>query len=98
MYVEHGHANGEAGNLGLAAGAGFAIYQRNVGGSATHVERNDSVEAAATRQGSGAYHAARRPGEHGTHRLASRRTRAVMPPLDCMTKMRDRARRSRFSR
>ena len=38
MYVEHGHADGEAGNLGLAAGAGLAVYQRNIGGSAAHVE------------------------------------------------------------
>ncbi len=38
MNVEHGHANREPGDLGLAAGAGFAIYQRNVGGGAAHVE------------------------------------------------------------
>ena len=38
MNVEHGHADGEAGNLGLAAGAGFAIDQRNVGGGSAHVE------------------------------------------------------------
>ena len=70
MDVEHGHADGEAGNLGLAAGAGFAINQRNIGGSAAHVEGDDSVEAAAARHGSGAYHSARRPGEHGAHRFA----------------------------
>ena len=70
MYVEHGHANGEAGNLGLAAGTGFAVNQRNIGGCAAHIEGDDSVEAAAARHGSGAYYAARRPGEHGAHRFA----------------------------
>src|SRR6185436_6204609 len=32
MYVEHRHADGEACNFGLAAGAGFAVNQRNIGG------------------------------------------------------------------
>ena len=70
MNVEHGYADGEAGNLGLAAGAGFAVHQRNIGGSAAHVERDDSVEAAAARHGRGADHSARRPGEHGAHWFA----------------------------
>ena len=79
MYVEHGHADGEAGNLGLAAGAGFAVNQRNIGGSAAHVERDDSVESAAARHGRGAYHAACRSGEHGAHRLARSRTESGYP-------------------
>jgi hypothetical protein len=56
--------------LGLAAGAGFAVNQRNIGGRASHVERDDPLEAVPARHGGGSYNAACRPGEHGAHRLS----------------------------
>ena len=107
VNVEHGHADGQAGNLGLAAGAGLTVHQRDIGGSSAHIERDDAVEAAAARHGSGPDHSARRAGKHGAHRFAGRRTEAG----DSAARLHDenaglsragscelRARRSRFSR
>ena len=79
VNIEHGHANRQAGNLGLAAGAGFAVHQRHIGRSAAHVERDDSFESAAARHGRGSHHSARRPGEHGAHRFAGGRTEGGDP-------------------
>ena len=71
MNVQHGHADWQASNLGLTAGTNLTVHHRNVGGSSSHIEGDDSFEAAAPRQGSGANYAASRPGEDGAHRLAS---------------------------
>ena len=65
-----GTPTGRPGDLGLAAGFRLAIDQRNVGGSAAHIEGDDALEAAESRRGRGADDTACRPGKHGTHRLA----------------------------
>ena len=46
--VEHGNADGEAGDLGVGGGVDFAFDEGNVGGGASHVEGDDAVEAAGT--------------------------------------------------
>ena len=92
MYVEHGHADGKSGDLG-------SCWRGPRGQPTQHrwkcrpCRGDDSVEAAAARRGSSLRHRppARR---HGAHRFAQPAS-AVIPPLDCMTNIRDRARRSR---
>src|SRR2546426_3462976 len=73
VNVEHGNADRQAGDLGLAAEADLAVHERNIGGSSSHVKRDDSLEAAAARHGSGANYSARRSGKHGAYRFAGGR-------------------------
>ena len=57
----------------LAARARLAFDQRDVGGSASHVEREDARKAAARGHRGSAYQSACRSGKHGTHRFTCRR-------------------------
>ncbi len=41
MDVDHGHAHGQPANLGFVPRQDAAGAQRDVGGGAAHVERND---------------------------------------------------------
>ena len=68
--VEHGHPDRETGDFGLTAGLGFAVDECDVGGSASHVEGDDLVEAAEACGGRGSDYTTGRAGEHGTDGLA----------------------------
>src|SRR5712692_2123381 len=74
VNVEHGNADRQAGDLGLATGADLPVHERNIGGSPSHVKRDDSFAHAAPRHGSGSDYTARGSGEHGAYRLADSRT------------------------
>ena len=45
MDVEHGNADGKSGDLGIVGGLDFTFDERDVGGSASHVEGDDVVES-----------------------------------------------------
>ena len=68
--VEHGDADGKAGDLGIGCGLDFAFDQGDVGGGASHVEGDDAVEAAGAGGGGGADDAAGRAGEDGADGFA----------------------------
>ena len=70
VYIEHGHTNRKTGDFGVAAGAQFAVYQRDIGGSPAHVESDDSFKTAASGHGDGSYDSSGRPGEDGAYRFA----------------------------
>ena len=53
VNVEHGDADGESGDFGVAGGGDGAFYQGDVGGSASHVEGDDAFEAAGASAGRG---------------------------------------------
>jgi len=76
VNVEHGHTDGQTGNLGLTAGPYLAIDQGNVAGSSAHIERDDAAKPAAARHRGGSDCPARRPGEHRAHWFARRGTEA----------------------
>ena len=80
MDVEHGDANGQARNFRTAPSAGFAVHQRNVCGSAAHIERDDSLEAAAAGHSSSADHATGGSGEQSAHRFARGRSESGDAP------------------
>ena len=70
--VEHGDADGHAGDDGLDGGlrAAFAgVDEQDVGGGAAHVEADDAVEAGELRDAQGADDAAGGPGEDGADGL-----------------------------
>ena len=68
--VEHGDADGEAGDLGVGGGFDFAFDERDVGGGASHVEGDDAVEAAGAGGGGGADDASGGAGEDGADGFA----------------------------
>ena len=68
--VEHGDADGKAGDLRVGRGFDFAFDERDVGGRASHVEGDDAVKAAGAGGGDGADHASGGAGEHGADGLA----------------------------
>ncbi len=56
MYVEHGHAHRQSGDLRVVSGwnrgrGDRAVDERNVGGGSSHVECDDALEAAGARCG-----------------------------------------------
>ena len=70
--VEHGHADGDAGDAGLVAdaeAAGVAVDERNVSRGAAHVEADDAIEAGGGRELPSADDSAGGAGEDGAHRL-----------------------------
>ncbi len=68
--VEHGDADGEAGDLGVGGGFDFAFDEGDVGGGASHVEGDDAVEAAGAGGGDGADDASGGAGEYGADGFA----------------------------
>ena len=89
VNVEHGHANGQSGNLGLAAGAASPST------SATSVEvppiSKEMIRSKPLRRAMAAAPTTPPAGPESTVRTGSRAAerRPVIPPLDCMTKIRD---------
>ena len=70
--VEHGHADGETGDLALGAGRWLAggIKQCDVGGGSAHVEGEDAIDAGSTRNAERADDAAGGSGEDGADGFA----------------------------
>ena len=73
VNVEHGDADGKAGDLRVAGGGDRTFDQRDVGGGASHVEGDDASEAAAARGDGGADNASGGAGENGADRFAGGR-------------------------
>ena len=70
VNVEHGHGHGQLGDDGLIRRAQFALQQRDVGGGAAHIERDDAAETAEFRDVLRAKNPASRAGKNRAHRLA----------------------------
>jgi len=70
VNIEHGDADGETGDFGLACCGDDAFDQGDIGGSASHVEGDDALEAAGAGAGGSADYASRRAGENGADGLA----------------------------
>src|ERR1039458_4895217 len=68
--IEHGDADGESGDFGVAGRADSAFDQGDIGGCAAHFEGNDAGETAAAGAGGGADEASGRSGENGADGLA----------------------------
>src|SRR6202521_5753324 len=76
VNVEHGHTNGQARNLSLTACIYLVVHQSYIGRSATHVERNNSLAAAAARRGRGSHHSSRGARKYSPHRFAGSGTQS----------------------
>src|SRR5580692_6886863 len=70
VNVEHRYGDGKACNLRVGGGFDFVFDQGDIGGSSSHVEGDDVVEAAGARSGECADHASRGAGEHSAHGFA----------------------------
>src|ERR1035438_5069914 len=68
--VEHGDADGEAGDLGVGGGFDFDFDKGDVGGGASHVEGDDAIEAAGAGGGGGADDTSGGAGEDGADGFA----------------------------
>ena len=68
--VEHGDADGESGDFGVAGGVDFAFDKGDVGGGASHVEGDDAFEAAGASGGGGADDSSGRSGKNGAYGFA----------------------------
>ena len=65
MNIEHGDADGQSGNFGMARGCDGAFDERDVGRSSSHIEGDDFGETAGAGGGGCADYASGGAGEDG---------------------------------